>query len=481
MIFKFMDVEKFFDSMNFHRCLIDLFRSGVGGSLWKAYENLNKNKTCLPIIPSGPCSKINVNDVFVQGSSDAVLMAWNHMDSLNRKEKDVWTKSCVVQGVQLDALTFVDDILEMLKSQLDIILSSARSEVFQNETRLRFKPPKCKLMVMNQKEAIEDEIGGIVLAIVNVHEYLGTLISSDGKRNEEISKRIKDAQSVSNEIVQVLKSEGLSKVRLKYIKMLMNACLDSRVKYGCGVWNKLNGTQEKELNELKTNLVKRVLEVPYSTPSSIVKYEFGLTDLDLDCYVEKIVLASNTINKKGLGEKLLSEMQKKDVPGFCVELKEAIAALGISDDAELLMKDGKEIRKELKKVIIEMQKQRLIKKMICESKADSVLLNNFVFDGKVKKYLMELPFKEARAVFMLRSRMFPTKNNFKGRWSTKSECEFCHEIETDVHLFSCVGYRDLLQDTPYTMFMSLVDPIEILSEGAKKLLLVINRLECLNV
>ena len=144
-----------------------------------------------------------------------------------------------------------------------------------------------------------------------------------------------------------MKSEGLSKVRLKYIKMLMNACLDSRVKYGCGVWNKLNGTQEKELNELKTNLVKRVLEVPYSTPSSIVKYEFGLTDLDLDCYVEKIVLASNTTNKKGLGGKLLSEMQKKDVPGFCVELKEFIAALGISDDAEFLMKDGKEIRKEL--------------------------------------------------------------------------------------------------------------------------------------
>ena len=114
-------------------------------------------------------------------------------------------------------------VKKQFKSYLN--LSSARSEVFQNQTRLRFKPPKCKLMVMNQKEAIEDEIGGIVLAIVNVHEYLGTLISSDGKRNEEISKRIKDAQSVSNEIVQVMKSEGLSKVRLKYIKMLMYACL----------------------------------------------------------------------------------------------------------------------------------------------------------------------------------------------------------------------------------------------------------------
>ena len=92
----------------------------------------------------------------------------------------------------------------------------------------------------------------------------------------------------------------------------------------------------------------------------------------------------------------------------------------------------------------------------------------------------ELPFKEARTVFMLRSRMCSTKNNFKGRWSTKSECEFCYEIETDVHLFSCVGYRDLLQDIPYTMFISLVDPMEILSVGAKKLLLVMNRLECIN-
>ena len=83
--------------------------------------------------------------------------------------------------------------------------------------------------------------------------------------------------------------------------MVMNACLDSKVKYGCGVWNRINGTQEKELNEMKTKLIKRVLEVPYSTPSSIVKYEFGLTDPDLDCYVEKVVLACNTINKQGLG------------------------------------------------------------------------------------------------------------------------------------------------------------------------------------
>ena len=478
-IFKFMDVEKFFDSMNFHRCMIDLHRSGIKGGYWKAYESINEHKTCVPVIPSGPCSKIGVKDVFVQGSSDAVLMAWNHMDSLNKKERDVWSKSCIVQGVELDALTFVDDILELIKTKLDLILSSARSEIFQDETRLKFKPPKCKIMIMNQIEEICDEINGMILEIVDDHEYLGTIISNDGTRNVEIDRRIKEAQSVLNEIVLILKTTELAKVRLKYVGMLSNACLDSKVEYGCGVWSKLKSTQEKEINALKMKLIKRVLELPYSTPSSVVKYEFGITDLDLDCYMEKIVLAYNIINKNGLGKKLLCTMMEKNVPGFCVELREALEIMNVNEDDEILRKDGKEIRKELKKQIVKIQKERLVEKMLGESKADRVLLNNFKFDGKVKKYLTELPFEEARVVFMLRSRMFPTKDNFKGRWGI--ECDFCHENETDVHLFSCVAYNDLLRDVEYDMFMTLDRSMEELSIGARRLLLVKDRLENINV
>ena len=65
----------------------------------------------------------------------------------------------------------------------------------------------------------------------------------------------------------------------------------------------LNITQEKELNDQKPKLLKRILVVPNSTPSSVEKYEFGIIDTDLDCLVEKVVLACNTINKQGLGEK----------------------------------------------------------------------------------------------------------------------------------------------------------------------------------
>ena len=108
---------------------------------------------------------------------------------------------------------------------------------------------------MYQKEDIANDIGGTKLLLVAEHEYLGTIISDDGSRNKEVNRRISDGKSVSNEIVQLLKTTELSKVRLRYVNMLSNACLESNVKYGCAVWNKLNSCQTKNINELKVRLV----------------------------------------------------------------------------------------------------------------------------------------------------------------------------------------------------------------------------------
>ena len=331
---------------------------------------------------------------------------------------------------------------------------------------------------MNPIEDIADEIDGVKLEQVHVHEYLGTMISSDGSRNIEIDRRISEGKSVSNEIVQVLKMTELSKVRLRYVNTLSNACLDSKVKYGCSVWSELRVCQENDLNELKVKLLKRIMELPYSTPSSAIKYEFGITDLDLDCQMEKIILTINTLNSDGLGKRLLQVMMEKKVPGFCVEVSTALQTFGLNMDSEELLNDGGKLRETLKSKIIKIQNDRLVVKMLSESKSDRLLLHNFDFNGKVKKYLLELPFDEARAVFMLRTRMFPTKDNFKGRWGL--ECAYCGNKESDPHLFSCAGYSDLLGGVNMDLFMTLDCPFDELLCGAKKLLKVIERLELFN-
>ena len=251
--------------------------------------------------------------------------------------------------------------------------------------------------------------------------------------------------------------------------------------YGCAaVWNALSSGQVKELNSLKLSMLKRIMELPYSTSSCLIRYEFGITDLDLDTHMEKIILACDMLNNdECIGQKLLVNMIENQVPGFCTELDESLKVMGLHADDVLLKKRRELIRTTLKKKIIQIQSDRLVQKMWVETKGDRILLNGFKFNGKMKSYLSELPFQEARAVFMLRTRMLPTKENFRGRWGY--ECNFCSSPESDLHLFSCAGYSDLLDGINFDLFLKLECSTEELSVGAKQLIKVIERLEVVNL
>ena len=51
----------------------------------------------------------------------------------------------------------------------------------------------------------------------------------------------------------------------------------------------------------------------------------------------------------------------------------------------------------MKSIVVKIQEQELYKRMLVSSKMDGVLINGFSYDGKVKKYLLELDSVEAQA------------------------------------------------------------------------------------
>ena len=110
------------------------------------------------------------------------------------------------------------------------------------------------------------------------------------------------------------------------VSLLVTSCLDSKVKYGCALWNILKSFKAGEdLNKIKPSLIKRVLQVPSSTPSDAILYEFGINDLSLDVLIEKVILAVETLNgdEDRIATKLLKALLAKKVKGFCSEVLEA--------------------------------------------------------------------------------------------------------------------------------------------------------------
>ena len=296
MVLKFLDVEKFFDSMNFKKSLIEAYLCGVTGRYWQCYKVINEKRQCIPHTPSGACSAIQMDEVFVQGSCDAVLMAWPLMDAESKRVKDPFTVDCCIDGIAINQLSFVDDLIEFAKSSKNAEEKTVSNEIFEKKTRLNFKTSKCKIIEMNNEQDravvyLDDE----KMEVLDDHVYLGSIISSNGLRVKDMFDRIKKSKSVGNEIVQICKETELSKICLRYVKLLIGSCLDSKVKYGCALWN-VNGNKKaiEELDKIKPTIIKRVLKLPLSTPSAAIQSEFGINDLSLDVIIEKVILAVET-------------------------------------------------------------------------------------------------------------------------------------------------------------------------------------------
>ena len=132
------------------------------------------------------------------------------------------------------------------------------------------------------------------------------------------------------------------------------------------------------------------------------------------------------------------------------------------------------------KLVVEVQRNRIIQDMLKGSKTDQLLMN-YTYNGHMKEYLLRLPFKEARIIFMWRARMFPTKCNFPNRWSTSKLCNFCCSLDTDEHLLDCCGYIDLNQGKVNPeMFWRLDGDMDNLRVGAQVLLEIYDRLMITN-
>ena len=176
----------------------------------------------------------------------------------------------------------------------------------------------------------------------------------------------------------------------------------------------------------------------------------------------------------------VTSMLTYSVPGFCHEVIEALKILDMhGNDITYLSFDKVKLRGMCKERLVKLQGDRLIEDMVSISKCDSTLLQEFLFDGKMKEYLYQLPFDQARIVFMLRSRMFPTKLNFKGRWGN-DECEFCRIPQNDKHLFSRPAYIDLTERLSYMNIVGLKLELDKLYEASVIMERVKERLEVFN-
>ena len=279
-----------------------------------------------------------------------------------------------------------------------------------------------------------------------------------------------------NEIVELSKTEAIGNNRFKYVFSLVNSPFMLKFKHGCEVWDKLIKKHRQIINNLIPQTIKRILELPKSTPSMAIKHDFGILDLSNEIELEKILLTQKVLEMDGerIAKRLLDAMIDKEVPGYCSHVLGILKKYNIDLHELRTIADPRAV---VRKIIVDFEKSELLKKMMMSTKTDAMAVN-YAFDGKMKSYLRDLPFPEGRMVFVFRSRMFPTRVNFPQRWSKDRKCIFCRKLDTDEHLFLCWGYRDFVEgeSVRYEMFYKLDADADELGRGARVLQKIYDRL-----
>ena len=143
----------------------------------------------------------------------------------------------------------------------------------------------------------------------------------------------------------------MKQVCLRFMTTLIEACFKRKFKHGCEVWDNFTKMESKMINNLIPNMIKRVLQVPTSTPSAAIKHDLGVTDMDLEVAMERILLASKILQMSDnrISKQLLSSMLEKEIPGFCTSLVDSMKLIGITNIHEIDNLTDK--RKHIKKLI----------------------------------------------------------------------------------------------------------------------------------
>ena len=113
--------------------------------------------------------------------------------------------------------------------------------------------------------------------------------------------------------------------------LLWEACCIPSLLHGAGTWVEMSETTETKLNSLQQWFVRLILQVGPGAPRASLLWDFGLLDIGLRIWLEKLMLALHVSRlEEGTLARLVFEEQKiNQWPGLAEEAEQICRELSV--------------------------------------------------------------------------------------------------------------------------------------------------------
>ena len=269
-------------------------------------------------------------------------------------------------------------------------------------------------------------------------KYLGNILTSNGKINENISTRCNKSIGLINEIMSTLNEVSFGYHYFEIGILFRNSKLINGMLCSIEALYGLNITLVEKLEKCDNDFFRRLFKSGAGTP--VESFYLATNTLPIRHIItgRRLMFLWSILNKSesDLVRKCLTAQQLKPVKNDMITTFESDLEMC---DITLTMTEISMMKKMTFRKLVNTQLREVSRKYLLNMKTKHSKLNSISDSYKFEPYLlsMNLSTEEKQILFKLRTRMVDVKFNFKTQFGQNLTCNFCPESDTQAHLLSC--------------------------------------------
>ena len=445
------DIEKAFDGLWLQDCMNDVYDSlsdtNKDDKLALLYKSNQKNMVAINTAV-GLTERTNIPNIVQQGGTWGPGLCSNSIDNLGKK--------CQEQGIhnymykkKSKVLIFAmcDDLNGVARCGIDSVALNTFINTQIELKKLRFHIPdrkgksKCHKIHVGRKHDMCSvlQVHGTVMESVEYDTYLGDILSSDGRNTRNVRNRIGKGIGITTQIMNILNSICLGEYYMESAVLLRESMFINGILTNAEIWYSFTNEEIKEFEDLDLALLRKIMHVPFSTPSESFFLELGIFPIKVVIKARRANYLHYILNRNEdemLYNFFMTQWHNEITGDWTQQIKVDLEDLGIPCDFDFIKSKSSTAFKSLvKRQAKQYALSLLTTKQIKHSKMDDLHYTDLEQQRYFK--IPGIQTKQVLNLFKWRVRMAPLGENFRGN-ECNVICPLCQShLDNQSSVFQC--------------------------------------------
>ena len=439
------DLTKCFDGLWLEECCNNLFEAGViDDKLALIYEGNTVNKVAVKT-PGGLSERRTVKRIVTQGGVTGPICCAVQTDKMGKDSLNNNKHLYMYKGqVGIPTLAMVDDIAKISECGTPAVIDNSFINARIEQSKQLFNGSKCHSIHAGGKAQVCSKLKAhrTTMDIVNEEKYVGDIVTGDGKHSKNIAARRSKGIGMISEITNILDGLFLGSHYFPTALILRQAMLISVLLTNSETWLRLSKKDMNRLEGVDRMFLRRILQVPTSTPTSALYLETGCVPIRLVMKMKRIMYLYHILTREDaalIKRAFIAQIAQVNQPvkgDWCIVVKEDLNDIGLS---HLTFESISSLSEESLRALVKAKlRETALRHLLSEKERSSKLKSLKYTSLSIQPYLTtesKLNVNEKRMLFRWRSHMISVKQN----WGMKdAKCPLCNDSnDSQYHLLTC--------------------------------------------